>query len=269
MRFPGFERTLPGGYASLSSERLDAALKAALPPGDLILGAEIAALSATQVTLADGQVLKAGGVIDARGPGDMSALDLGWQKFVGMSWIPTPPHALTCPIIMDARIDQADGYRFVYVLHFATSELFIEDTYYTQGPELDVERIKGRIAAYAGTRGWAGAPGERVEIGLLPVCMGGDIDLYWQANAPAVAKAGAARRLLPRHDRLFAARRSARGPCGQRHARSLRHGPARGAVRHGARTLARTGLLPAARDFACSAPPSRGALAHPRALLPA
>lgn len=190
VRFPGFERALPGGYASLSSERLDAALKTALPDGDLMLGADVAALTPTSVTLADGRVIEARGVIDARGPGDMSALDLGWQKFVGMSWRTDAPHGLAAPIIMDARVDQEDGYRFVYVLPFSATELFIEDTYYTEGPELDVEAIKSRIAEYAAAQGWAGAPGERVETGVLPVCMGGDIERYWDAASPGVAKAG-------------------------------------------------------------------------------
>jgi len=190
VRFPGFERSLPGGYASLSSERLDAALKAALPPGDFMLATDVMALTPTSVTLADGRTLDARAVIDARGPGDMSALSLGWQKFVGASWQTAAPHGLSRPIIMDARVDQADGYRFVYVLPFSATELFIEDTYYTAGPELDVARLRARIAAYAGRQGWTGTLGERIETGVLPVCMGGDFDRYWQASAPGVAKAG-------------------------------------------------------------------------------
>jgi len=190
VRFPGFERTLPGGYASLSSERLDAALKAALPDGDLLFGTDVDALTPTSITLAGGRVIEARGVIDARGPGEMGALDLGWQKFVGMSWRTDAPHGLAAPIIMDARVDQAEGYRFVYILPFSATELFIEDTYYTAGPELDVERLKDRITDYAVAQGWAGTPGERIETGILPVCMGGDIDRYWNASSPGVAKAG-------------------------------------------------------------------------------
>jgi len=190
VHFPSFERGLPGGYASLSSERLDAALRAAMPAGDLILGAEVSNLTPTRVTLADGRIIEAGGVIDARGPGDMSALDLGWQKFVGLSWRTERPHGVAHPIIMDATVDQSDGYRFVYTLPFSASELFIEDTYYTTGPELAVDAIRNRIADYAAEQGWAGTPGDRVETGLLPVCMGGDFERYWRAASPGVAKAG-------------------------------------------------------------------------------
>lgn len=190
VRFPGFERSLPAGYASLSSERLDAALRAALPPGDLMLGTPVSALSPTAITLADGRMLAAGGVIDARGPGDMSALVLGWQKFVGASWRTTAPHGLARPIIMDARVDQAEGYRFVYTLPLGAAELFIEDTYYAETPDLDVARLQGRIAACAGRQGWQGAPGARLETGVLPVCMGGDFDRFWAADSPGVAKVG-------------------------------------------------------------------------------
>jgi lycopene beta-cyclase len=190
VRFPDFRRDLPGGYASLTSERLDAALRRALPPGDLLLGTNISTLTARSVTLADGRTLEAGGVIDARGPGDMRALDLGWQKFVGQVWQADVPHGLSTPIIMDASVDQAEGYRFVYTLPFSATELFIEDTYYTDGPALDVDRLKGRIAAYAGRQGWSGRGGERLETGVLPVCMGGDFEAYWNAASPGVAKAG-------------------------------------------------------------------------------
>lgn len=191
VRFPGHQlRELPFSYASLTSERLDAALRSALPPGDLILGMAATTLTPTSVTLADGRMLDAGAVIDARGPGDMTALDLGYQKFVGQSWHCAEPHGLAHPIIMDARVDQAEGYRFVYVLPFSATELFVEDTYYTAGPELDIDRLTRRIAVHAGRQGWSGTAGGRVETGILPVCMGGDIDALWQAESPGVAKVG-------------------------------------------------------------------------------
>lgn len=190
VHFPGFERGLAGGYASLSSERLDTVLRAAIPAGDLIFGADVSSLTPTRVTLANGRTLEASGVIDARGPSDMSALDLGWQKFVGLSWHAERTHGVAHPIIMDATVDQADGYRFVYTLPFSARELFIEDTYYTTGPELAVDALSARIADYAAAQGWAGTPGDRVETGLLPVCMGGDFERYWRASSPGVAKAG-------------------------------------------------------------------------------
>lgn len=190
VRFPDRARTLEAGYASLTSARLDAVLRQAMPAGDLMFGRAAAALSATSVTFADGSLIRAGGVIDARGPGDMTALDLGYQKFVGMGWRCETPHGLARPIIMDATVDQSEGYRFVYVLPLTASELFIEDTYYTTGPALDEAALGERIAAHAQAQGWRGAPSGHGETGVLPVCMAGDIDALWAAEAPGVAKVG-------------------------------------------------------------------------------
>lgn len=191
VRFPqGQERSLPAAYASLTSAALDAALKRALPPGDLWLETEARAATATSITLADDRHVDARAVIDARGGGDMGALDLGWQKFLGLDWTCAQPHGLVRPIIMDARVDQGEDYRFIYVLPFSANSLFIEDTYYADGPELDLPQLEGRIAAYAAQQGWQGTPGANRETGVLPVCMGGDITALWAANAPGVAKIG-------------------------------------------------------------------------------
>lgn len=190
VRFPGQERQLASPYASLTSDRLADVFARALPQDDLRVDHAAAALTPTSVTLADGRTIAAGGVIDARGPGDMTALDLGWQKFVGTSWRCAAPHALATPIIMDAAVDQHDGYRFVYTLPMAPQELFIEDTYYADTPDLDGPVLCDRIAAYAERQGWHGAAQGRQETGVLPVCMGGDFARYWAGNAPGVAKAG-------------------------------------------------------------------------------
>jgi lycopene beta-cyclase len=190
VRFPDHARTFEAGYASLTGERLDAVLRQAVPEDDLIFGQGVGLLSPTSATLADGTVLSAGGVIDARGPGDMRALDLGYQKFVGQEWRCNAPHGLSRPIIMDATVDQSEGYRIVYVLPLSATALFIEDTYYASGPELDVPELRARIAAYARTQGWEGAAEGHAETGVLPVCMDGDVDALWRAEAPGVAKVG-------------------------------------------------------------------------------
>jgi len=190
VRFPGQDRTFDTAYASLTSERLDAVLRQTMPAGDLLLGRPVAALTPTSATLADGTTIEARAVIDARGPGDMAALDLGYQKFLGQSWRCDAPHGLSRPIIMDATVDQSEGYRFVYVLPVSADRLFIEDTYYTTGPALDEPALRARIADYARAQNWAGAPDGHEETGILPVCMGGDIAALWAAESPGVAKVG-------------------------------------------------------------------------------
>lgn len=188
--FADHARDLPGGYNSIESERLDAALRHALPPESLLTDATAEVVTATSVRLTDGRTISAGGVIDARGPADLSRLDLGYQKFAGSLLELDAPHGLARPIIMDARVDQTDGYRFVYVLPFGPRSVFVEDTYYSESPELDLPLLKQRIAAYAAGQGWRVRATGRAETGVLPVCMAGDFEGYWQSGGAGVAKAG-------------------------------------------------------------------------------
>jgi len=189
VRFPAYTRVIDEGYNSIESELLDARVRAVLP-SERIIQAEIVDASPTVVNLADGRTFAARHVIDARGPGDLTTLQLGYQKFVGQLLNVPAGHGLTRPIIMDASVDQADGYRFVYCLPFSPTAVFVEDTYYTNGPELDVQGLTARIAAYAGAQGWNATPANRIETGVLPIVMAGDLDAYWRSTGANIAKAG-------------------------------------------------------------------------------
>lgn len=177
VRFPAHRRALGATYHSIESEQLDRVLRDRLPQGSIGLNQPADAVPD-------------GAVIDARGAGDLSTLDCGWQKFVGMALRSEAPHRLTRPIVMDATVEQIDGYRFVYVLPFGPNELFVEDTYYSDSPHLDVEAVKARVIDYAATQGWRAAPCDRIETGVLPVVMGGDFNAYWSSTGEGIAKAG-------------------------------------------------------------------------------
>jgi lycopene beta-cyclase len=181
--FPRRRRTLASRYNSLTSARLDGAVRSRLRPDQVRLGATIERVAADAILLAGGERIE-GVAIDARGAGDLAALDLGWQKFVGREYRLAAPHGLERPIVMDACVDQAEGYRFVYCLPFADDRLLIEDTYYSTDPTLDRGAIGRRIEAYAEARGWRLADLEREETGVLPVAMGGDFDAFWPADDP-------------------------------------------------------------------------------------
>ncbi|RZM10392.1 MAG: lycopene cyclase [Sphingomonas sp.] len=187
--FPAHARTIDQTYYSIESERLDAVVRAALPPHALMLGRKALAASATAVVFADGDRIEATGVIDARGTGDLGTLDLGWQKFVGREIETAAPHGRDHPVVMDATVKQVDGYRFVYVLPFAPTRVFIEDTYYSDKAELNRRAIELRLDRYAADHGWTGET-VREEAGVLPVAMGGDFDAYWRSGGRSVAKAG-------------------------------------------------------------------------------
>lgn len=187
VRFPGHARDLATPYNSVNTVQLAVALERQL--GDrLLTGASVGAIAPQAVTLTDGRKISAKAVIDARGTGDVSALRCGWQKFVGHALLCDAPHGVDRPVIMDATVDQIDGYRFVYLLPWDDRTIFIEDTYYSNTPDLDVPALDARIAAYAQAKGWRGEVVHR-EQGVLPVVHGGDFDRYWPKDDP-VARAG-------------------------------------------------------------------------------
>lgn len=188
VRFPAHRRHLHEPYRTIESEALDAAVRAALP-ADAILRAEARDVAPTHLILADGSRIEAGAVLDARG-GKAEGLDLGWQKFLGQLLTIPQGHGLDRPIVMDATVDQHDGYRFVYCLPFSDTELFVEDTYYSDTPEIDADTLRDRIADYAAAQGWQVAARTREEHGSLPVVTGGDFDRLWPAS-DLVARAGA------------------------------------------------------------------------------
>ncbi|MDB5713451.1 MAG: crtY [Sphingomonadales bacterium] len=186
--FPAFSRGFAAGYNSIESERLDAVVRAAL--GNGVIRGRVVDVAADLVTLADDRTIAAGAVIDARGGGSLGALTCGWQKFAGKLLTVDGGHGLTRPVVMDATVDQAEGYRFVYLLPFDATRIFIEDTYYSDTPDLDVETLRQRIDDYAAARGWRVTATERAETGVLPVVMHGDFERYWASSGAGIAKAG-------------------------------------------------------------------------------
>jgi lycopene beta-cyclase len=141
-------------------------------------------VAADRVTLAGGEVLPADLVIDGRGlqgsfqPG----MTLRFQKFFGQHLRLATPHDLTGPLLMDATVSQAEGYRFVYVLPFTTTEVLIEDTYYSDSAAVDGAGLRQNVAHYAAGRGWPVQELIREETGVLPIVLDGNPDAFWPAS---------------------------------------------------------------------------------------
>jgi len=190
VRFPGHSRVLDTPYRSILNENLDAELRRALPAESLLNETEASDVGQTHVALADGRILQAGGVIDARGAAGMPHMTGGWQRFFGLMLRLERPHGLTRPVVMDAQVEQVDGYRFVYCLPFSATEIFVEDTYYTDDPALDVPRLEARLREYAAQRGWTIAEVLREDRGVLPVIGAGDFAKFWPGASSGPARAG-------------------------------------------------------------------------------
>jgi len=193
VHFPGRARTLRTPYNSLTSDGIHRVVAPLL--GERLILGDVAAIAANTVMLADGRVLRAGAVIDARGPSPTPHLDLGWQVFMGRTLRLAGPHGLTRPTIMDATVTQGQAYRFVYLLPFDADTVMVEDTYYTDAPTLDRATVGQRIEAYALSRGWVVEAVLAEEEGVLPIALGGDIDAFW-AQDDDVARVGLAAALF-------------------------------------------------------------------------
>ncbi|MEO1044019.1 MAG: lycopene beta-cyclase CrtY [Pseudomonadota bacterium] len=190
VRFPKLKRSLDSRYHSILSDRFDTVIREKIPAEQRMTGANVVASDAHMVTLEDGTLIEAGGVIDARGGGNVDALDCGWQKFTGQLLQCREPHGLEHPIVMDATVDQHDGYRFVYCLPFSPTEVFVEDTYYSDSSDLDPRILRQRIAQYADEQGWEVTDITREEKGVLPVVYKGDYKRFRKDNEAGTALAG-------------------------------------------------------------------------------
>lgn len=197
VRFPGFSRHLATRYNSISSAHFHERLQARLGDG-LILRRAASQVTSGAIVLTDGTTINARAVVDARGfPAGLAEdqecisapMTCGWQKFVGQVLRLAAPHGLDHPVIMDACVDQGESYRFIYLLPLAPDEIFVEDTYYGEEPELDSPAVRGRIADYTAKQGWQITTVMHEEAGLLPVVTGGDFDCFWPAG-DLVARAG-------------------------------------------------------------------------------
>ncbi|MCE3289004.1 MAG: crtY [Caulobacter sp.] len=185
VRFPGYQRRLDTPYLSIPSSRFADHLTRELA-GSIRLETPVADLNANIAMLADGTTLTAPLIIDARGPTG-GPLVLGWQKFLGQEVELSAPHGLTGPIVMDATVDQLDGYRFLYTLPLSPSRLLIEDTRYSDGEALDKDALRADIAAYAAHQNWQIASLVREEDGVLPIALGGDIAAWWDRSGAAAS----------------------------------------------------------------------------------
>jgi lycopene beta-cyclase len=175
VRFPTLSRRLEGGYASILSSDFDAGVRAGVEAtgGSVLTGAAAATVDQGMVRLAGDRRLVAPVVIDARdGSGEAASGSAGYQRFVGWE-IDVPPGAAsvlpTSPLLMDATVEQEDGFRFMYVLPFSSERALVEDTVFSNGATLDLEPSRARIRRYLAARGLTDPKIVREERGVLPM----------------------------------------------------------------------------------------------------
>ena len=170
VRFPGYRRVLATPYFMISSPRLRAAVRCMLRARGALLWerAPVRHLRSTTLHLDDGRRLDARMVIDARGV-RAPETECGYQKFYGQEVTLREPHGLARPVVMDATVEQYDGFRFMYVLPLGERRALLEDTTFSDGPDLDAEQRREGIAAWLRHHGWQPESVHRSERGVLPM----------------------------------------------------------------------------------------------------
>jgi lycopene beta-cyclase len=177
VQFPNRHRIIETGYNSFCSKALDLWLQQELAPSEYRLTTIAEVVTPVSARLANGEILYADRVIDARGPQAITGLEVAWQKFAGFE-LEVPGNGLKHPIIMDACVNQSDGYRFMYVIPLPLDLLFVEDTYYSLHPEIDVDHLRRNVREYVRQYGSIGTE-TSVETGSLPIALSGSPDRFW------------------------------------------------------------------------------------------
>jgi lycopene beta-cyclase len=188
VEFPGRRRRLTTTYACLSSRGLRERLQAVLG-ADHITGQRVAEVDGAMARCETGELFQAPLVIDGRGGRPAGDFTLAFQKFVGLELRLKRPHGLQQPIVMDAGVAQTDGYRFLYVLPFSETRLLVEDTRYSDRPDLDRPDIEAAALRYARGREWPVVEVLSRECGVLPIVLGGDPAGAWpdRLDGPALS----------------------------------------------------------------------------------
>lgn len=177
VKFPKRERKLEISYCTGNSESLRQCVQPHIDNGRLIVKTNTQAVDVQphHITLDNGQKISAKCVLDARGFKPHEDVVLGYQKFVGHVIKTKEPHGVKRPIIMDATVEQLGGYRFVYCLPYSETEMLVEDTYYTDGSELQSQDVDARIKDYIRDNlGVKNYEVSRREKGVLPIALAVD-----------------------------------------------------------------------------------------------
>lgn len=187
VRFPNLRRTFDTEYSAITATRLDEVVTRTLlrRPGCAVLtGVTAESIKEGQVRLSSGETVRAALVVDARGPVPLAG-PCAYQKFLGLELELSEAAPFTNPMVMDASVEQHDGFRFVYALPFSPTRVLIEETYFSDGPELDEELLAARALSSASSMGLRVSSIVRTERGVLP------LPLTWRpvdrAQRPLVA----------------------------------------------------------------------------------
>ena len=190
VRFPRFMRVVNTPMRMITRRAVDAALHEALPEGAVIGGVEIVGLDAGGVNLADGRRIHASAVIDARRGRIFPHLAGGWRVMYGQLIRFAHKHPFAHPLLMDVRVSQRDGCRFISCLPITTDTALLRETVYAEQRDVDSADMAARIAEYCGIANWQVAEVLHEQRAELPLVGAGDFDAFWASGEGGVARIG-------------------------------------------------------------------------------
>lgn len=168
VKFRDYERKFTSKYFSIRSPslriKMDKLLKQIVREDS-----EVSVVGDDFIQLRHGVRFEAKLILDGRGSIGQCSKECGFQKFTGLHVKTATKHGLASPIVMDATVKQADGYHFFYCLPFSDTEMLIEDTYYSNSPNMSRETNVKRINEYAESQGWQIKTILAEEFGCLPI----------------------------------------------------------------------------------------------------
>ncbi|MDG2014469.1 MAG: lycopene beta-cyclase CrtY [Pirellulaceae bacterium] len=169
----GVTRHIPIGYGSVFSDQLSQKLVALRSTNANLttLTGSVQRLEDQRLHLETGQQITGTAILDCRGlsHGDQPQPRSGFQKFVGLEVELEEDWIASTPCLMDDRIDQSDGFRFIYTLPISPRRLLVEDTRFSNTRTLDRTACREVIATYLRERGFTRYRVCREESGCLPM----------------------------------------------------------------------------------------------------
>ena len=187
--FPDLSRKLKADQSGIAADAVHEAMIETLDPKQYRLGTRIVAVREDALVLDGGETIKAQGAIDARGPANLSILDLLYETRLERDYLFEAPHRVDRPVLIDATVDQNGGLRFVQCLPLAPDRLVVADVCLSERAQPD-DQAAARIDHYVATRGWQPKKVVTDCTSVRPLPTGGDFAAFWRLGGARVAKLG-------------------------------------------------------------------------------
>ncbi|HKR24297.1 MAG TPA: lycopene cyclase family protein, partial [Allosphingosinicella sp.] len=187
--FPGLARNLRADWAGFAAADLNRLMLETLDSKQYRLGAKVVPVRQDALVLDGGEEIRAEGAIDARGAPSLSTLDLLYRAEFARIVRLKAPHRLDRPVLVDATVDQAGGFRFMQCLPLADDRLLVADVCVSERGQPD-DQAPARIDHYLDSRGWVKKRADSASARIRPLPVGGDFAAFWRLGGARVAKLG-------------------------------------------------------------------------------